>query len=398
MKKVLLLTTALTMMVATAQAKMFELHVNQPLTGINETRGFDSVIDIFDHYQDGSLDSIFNAYDDTKGADFVLNFRGIDMNLQYAANNDLTFNVPSIGFTKTFGDGSGTQKSNFKLFKDYLKENKDGLLRKILKATVANTPYDMVAGNPNSLMANMADNTFQRGGGGVLGSFLSYVSPNASTHYFKFNGDEKKASVYSLPIGKTFKFDNGSKLMFDMPVYYTDMDGSASYSAQAGLAYMFPLIKKDGFKWELTPGIRGGAVYSEDMLSGGLLYSGSITSHISIPVNRITYGLTNMIGYIRDFSIEAAGYEVDYDLKNTVYKNGISLDYALNDKWSAGAAYSYTFYNGSDLFIDDYHDLTMSFTRKFREGSLFSGMALVGNYSFDGDDYYAYRLGINFLF
>ena len=186
--------------------------------------------------------------------------------------------------------------------------------------------------------------------------------------------------------------------MFDMPVYYTDMDGSASYSAQAGLAYMFPLIKKDGFKWELTPGIRGGAVYSEDMLSGGLLYSGSITSHISIPVNRITYGLTNMIGYIRDFSIEAAGYEVDYDLKNTVYKNGISLDYALNDKWSAGAAYSYTFYNGSDLFIDDYHDLTMSFTRKFREGSLFSGMALVGNYSFDGDDYYAYRLGINFLF
>ena len=185
MKKVLLLTTALTMMVATAQAKMFELHVNQPLTGINETRGFDSVIDIFDHYQDGSLDSIFNAYDDTKGADFVLNFRGIDMNLQYAANNDLTFNVPSIGFTKTFGDGSGTQKSNFKLFKDYLKENKDGLLRKILKATVANTPYDMVAGNPNSLMANMADNTFQRGGGGVLGSFLSYVSPKNLTEMRK---------------------------------------------------------------------------------------------------------------------------------------------------------------------------------------------------------------------
>lgn len=394
MKKLLLITTALAMMATTSQAKMFELHLKQG--SIDETRGFDSVIDIFDHYEDGSLNSIFNSYNKNAAADGWLNFRGVMMNFNFDGSGNLTFKVPSVGINEAFNGGG--QEASFKMFKDWLKNNHNGLLQKILKATVADTPYDMVAGNPNSLMANMADNTFQRGGGGVLGSFLSYVSPNASTHYFKFNGDEKKASVYSLPIGKTFKFDNGSKLMFDMPVYYTDMDGSASYSAQLGMAYMFPLIKKDGFKWELTPGIRGGAVYSEDMLSGGLLYSGSITSHISIPVNRITYGLTNMIGYIRDFSIEAAGYEVDYDLKNTVYKNGISLDYALNDKWSAGAAYSYTFYNGSDLFIDDYHDLTMSFTRKFREGSLFSGMALVGNYSFDGDDYYAYRLGINFLF
>ncbi|MBR4106546.1 MAG: hypothetical protein IKK52_04515 [Alphaproteobacteria bacterium] len=394
MKKILLVTTALVMLTATAQAKMFELHLKQG--SIDETRGFDSVLDVFDHYEDGSLNSIFNNYDKTAAADGWLNFRGVMMNFNFDNSGNLTFTVPSIGINQPFNGGG--QEASFKMFKDWLKNNKDGLLQKILKATVADTPYDMVAGNPNSLMANMADNTFQRGGGGVLGNFLSYVSPNASTHYFKFNGDEKKASVYSLPIGKTFKFDNGSKLMFDMPVYYTDMDGSASYSAQLGLAYMFPLIKKDGFKWNLTPGVRGGAVYSEDMLSGGLLYSGSITSHMSMPVGAFTYGLTNMVGYIRDFSIEAAGYEVDYDLKNMVYKNGVSVDYALNDKWSLGTSYSYTFYSGSELFIEDYHDLTLSLTRKFREGSLFSGRALVGNYSFDGDDYYAYRVGINFLF
>lgn len=396
MKKLLLLTTAITMMAATSQAKMFELHINQPLTGINETKGFDSVIDVFDHYQDGSLNSIFNNYDKTKAATGNLNFRGVMMNFAFNVAGNLTFTVPSIGINEVFP--GTTQEASFKMFKDYLKNNKDGLLKKILKATVADTPYDMVAGNPNSLMANMADNTFQRGGGGVLGNFLSYLSPDASTHYFKVNGDEKKASVYSLPMGKSFKFSNGSSLMFDMPIYYTDMDGSASYSTQLGLAYMFPLIKKEGFKWNLTPGIRGGAVYSEEMLSGGLLYSGSITSHMSMPVGAFTYGLTNMVGYIRDFSIEAAGYEVDYDLRNMVYKNGVSVDYALNDKWSLVSSYSYTFYKGSELFIDEYHDVTMSLTRKFREGSFFSGMALVGNYSFDGDDYYAYRVGINFLF
>lgn len=393
MKKILLLTTAITMMAATANAKMFELHLKQG--SINETRGFDSVLDIFDHYKDGSLDQIFAGYSTAADSEGWLNFRGIEMKFEFTSGN-LKFTVPSIGINETFNGGD--QKTSFRQFRDWLKNNHNNLLTKILKSTVADTPYDMVAGNPNSLMANMADNTFQRGGGGVLGNFLSYVSPNASTHYFKLNGDEKKASVYSLPMGKTFKFDNGSKLMFDMPIYYTDMDGSSSYSAQAGLAYMFPLIKKEGFKWNLTPGVRGGAVYSEDMLSGGLLYSGSLTSHMSLPVGDFTYGLTNMVGYIRDFSVEAAGYEVDYDLKNMVYKNGVSVDYALNDKWSLGTAYSYTFYSGSELFIEDYHDVTLSLTRKFREGSFFSGMALVGNYSFDGDDYYAYRVGINFLF
>lgn len=393
MKKLLLLTTAITMMATTANAKMFELHLEQG--SINETRGFDSVLDVFDHYKDGSLDEIFAGYNSGVDSTGWLNFRGIEMKFEFTSGN-LKFTVPSIGIDETFNGGD--QKTSFRQFRDWLKNNHNNLLTKILKSTVADTPYDMVAGNPNSLMANMADNTFQRGGGGVLGNFLSYLSPDASTHHFKFNGDSKKATVYSLPMGKTFKFDNGSKLMFDMPIYYTDMDGSASYSAQLGMAYMIPVIKKEGFKWNLTPGIRGGAVYSEDMLSGGLLYSGSITSHMSLPVGAFTYGLTNMVGYIRDFSIEAAGYEVDYDLKNMVYKNGVSLDYALNDKWSTGASYSYTFYTGSDLFIEDYHDITLSLTRKFREGSLFSGMAFVGNYSFDGDDYYAYRLGINFLF
>ena len=223
MKKLLLITTALAMMATTSQAKMFELHLKQG--SIDETRGFDSVIDIFDHYEDGSLDSIFNSYNKNAAADGWLNFRGVMMNFNFDGSGNLTFKVPSVGINEAFNGGG--QEASFKMFKDWLKNNHNGLLQKILKATVADTPYDMVAGNPNSLMANMADNTFQRGGGGVLGNFLSYVSPNASTHYFKFNGDEKKASVYSLPIGKTFKFDNGSKLMFDMPVYYTDKIGRA---------------------------------------------------------------------------------------------------------------------------------------------------------------------------
>ncbi|MCQ2740784.1 MAG: hypothetical protein MJ210_01525 [Alphaproteobacteria bacterium] len=393
MKKILLMATALSLMATTTEAKLFSVHVVQG--SLNETRGFDSVVDIFDHYEDG-LKSIFSTYSTTTASATTLDFRGIKMNLNFDSSHRLNFLVPSLGISETFNGGS--QQASFNLFKDYLKSNKDGLLKRILKSSVADTPYDMVAGNPNSLMATMADDTFQRGGGGILGNFVSYLSPDASTHYFKFNGDNKKATVYSLPMGKIFKFGNGSALMLDLPISYTDLDGSRSYQVQLGLGYMIPVVKSDKIQWHLTPSVRAGAVGSEDMLSGGILYTGSLTSNVKIPIGEVTFGMTNMVGYIKDFSIKVADYEVEYDLKNMVYKNGVSLNYALNDKWNVGGSYNYTFYTGSDLFIKDYHDVNFALSRKFRERSYFSGIAFVGNYSSNDKDYHAYRIGVNFLF
>ena len=185
MKKILLMATALSLVVtATADAKLFSVHVEQGV--LNETLGFNSVKDIFDNYEDG-LNTIFNTYSTTTASNTTLDFRGIMMNLNFDASHKLNFKVVSLGIDETFDGGS--QEASFSLFKDYLKHNRDGLLKKILKSSVADTPYDMVAGNPNSLMSTMVDDTFQRGGGGILGNFVSYLSPDASTHYFKFNGE-----------------------------------------------------------------------------------------------------------------------------------------------------------------------------------------------------------------
>ena len=199
-------------------------------------------------------------------------------------------------------------------------------------------------------------------------------------------------------MGKTFKFDNGSALMFDLPVSYTDMEGSRIYAAQFGVAYMFPVMMKEHFEWRLTPAARAGAVASQDMLAGGALYTGTITSNIKVPVGDMTYSMTNMIGYIRDQSVKIGGYEVEYDLKNTVFKNGVAADYNLNDKWRIGGSYNYTFYTGDDLYIKDYSDVNVVLSRELKKGSLFSRVALVGNYSFGSKDYHAYRVGISFMF
>ena len=303
-----------------------------------------------------------------------------------------------------FNSDDGTQENSFKKLKDYLKTNKDDLLKKVLKASVKETPFDAVAGSPTSMMAMMTDASFQHAGGGVLGNFVSYLSPNASRHHFKVdNGsgskENKTADVFSLPLAKTFKFgESGWALMFDMPLTYADLDGSKSYAGQLGLGLKVPLVQANHFKWDIVPAGRVGAIGSKDMISGGLLYSGSLTSNMQIPMGPVTISMTNMGGYIRDFSVKVADYEVDYDLENWVYKNGVQLRFDLSKDWAINTAYSYTFYTGSDLFIDKYHDVGASLIYKFSEGSFFSGVGLTGNYTFDGDDYYAYRAGIDILF
>lgn len=396
-KKGLAIVFAATLsLVNEAKADMFTLHLQQGT--IDETRSFESIIDLFDHYENGSLDSIINGYDDRQAAFGQIDFRGIPMTLEFDNNAVLTFNVPDADINNMTFDG-GSQEASFELLKDWLKNNKDGLMKKILKAGVEKTPYDMVAGNPNSLMATMTDTSFQRAGGGVLGNFVSYISPNASEHSFDFDGDTKKAKVYSLPLAKTFKFgESGYALLFDMPLTYVDMEGSASYAAQLGLGLKIPVINNDSVKWNLIPAGRVGAIGSEDMLSGGVLYSGTVTSDLQIPVGNFTYGLTNMAGYIRDYSLKVDDYEVEYDLQNNVFKNGVSVRWDFANKWALNGSYAYTFYTGSELFIDDYHDTGLALIRKFDKGSFFSGMALVGNYAFGSNDYQAYRLGISLLF
>ncbi len=379
-----------------AKADMFTLHLQQG--AIDETQGFESIIDLFDRYEDGTLDSIISGYNDTQASFGQIDFRGIPMTLAFDDNAVLTFNVPDADINNLTFDG-GSQEESFKLLKDWLKDNKDGLMKKILKAGVEKTPYDMVAGNPNSLMATMTDTSFQRAGGGVLGNFVSYISPNASRHSFDFDGDTKDATVYSLPLAKTFKFgDSGYALLFDMPLTYADIEGSVSYAAQLGLGLKIPVVDNNSVKWNLIPAGRVGAIGSEDMLSGGILYSGTLTSDLQMPVGEFTYGLTNMVGYIRDYSLKVDDYEIEYDLQNTVFKNGVSVRWDFADKWALNGSYAYTFYTGSELFIDDYHDTGLALIRKFEKGGFFSGMALVGNYAFGSNDYQAYRVGINLLF
>ena len=102
-----------------AKADLFTITLTQ---GVNTaTKGFTSVLDVFDKFEKGELDSILAGYNKNNAATGRLDFRGIEMHLNYTgagANSTLTFQVPALGINKEFG-GAGTQDQAFKEFKDY---------------------------------------------------------------------------------------------------------------------------------------------------------------------------------------------------------------------------------------------------------------------------------------
>lgn len=381
------------LLISNAKADLFTLHVEQG--SINETRSFKSILDLFDKYEDGELDTIINGYDKMAPATGSINFRGIMMYLDFDAGNNLTLKVPNIDINMTFNSTDGTQETSFDALTDYLKANQDDLLKKILNATVSETPYDLVAGNPNSMMSMMVNSSYNISQNNLYGAMVSYLSPNASKHNFSFQGEDVSATVLSLPLGYLFNFgDSGWALILDMPLTYMDIDGSVSYAAQLGLSLNIPCTSY----WNLVVSSRAGAIGSEDMLSGGALFGGSITSNLKVPVGKWEFGMTNLVGIIKDFSLKVADYEIEYDLQNYAFKNGLSVAYNFTDKYSTMLEYNYTFYTGDDLFIDKYNEITFYLTRLFEKGSFVEGISLVGNYTFDGDIYKAYKVGFNILF
>lgn len=388
-----------------AKADLFSLTLSQG--SHSATKGFTSVLDVFDSYNDGKLDTILSGYDTSAAATGILDFRGIRMILDYTgagSNSTLRFRIDSLGIDKDFGGTGFTQEQAFSAFKEYLKTNKDNLLTRILKESVSNTPYDSVAGNPSSLMSQMADMAFSNPTmtvteravvSGQSGGFV-LLSPSGGRHKVKgTDGVERDATTLNLPLGYMFKFDNNWALGIDMPLSYVDMDGSKTYAAQLGLSLQIPLYQD---KWLLTVSGRAGATASEDSLSGGVLYMASAASRFTQGLGENTaVTLVNMFGIIKDYTLDVKGYEVEYGLKNNVFKNGLELRQKLSEK-TALTVFGYdTRYTGSDLYIDSYDEVGFRFTKYFSKDSFFAGVDLTASYTF-GDNYKAYNVGLSFLF
>lgn len=345
------------------------------------TNNFEAIEDLFDAVEQQSFNSIV-GYTQQSAANATLNIRGLSASINYLANSSaLTFQVPSLGISKTFSNFN-TRQENEDDFEAYIENNADGILTKMLQKMVATTASDPVAGNPNSLMSTMATADFDAAYDMASTSGEKQTKAEAEKKKetkreigleigrFSSNGVEK--NLLTLPLAYTHYFeDPRKKLRLSSPLSYIETNGSKAYKASFGATLNYPMNEQ----WSLIPAVRLGILGSQDMGSAALVYSGSLTSMYQHSYKDMSLMFGNMLSVMTTADLKIEAHELPYDISNQVMKNGISVEKPIGYKVlgkmaSTEFSIANTQFFGDDLYIDNYTDLAVSIgTRKRVTGS-----------------------------
>ena len=329
-----LLWTILALAVTTAQAvEPFETSVSVS-GGPAQLRGFQAIEDMLDSFRDSGF-AANSGYTGTEAVSAAINLRGFQgMSLSYptAGSPTLVLSIPALGINETFN--GATRDQSQQLLRDYFKGSNSATLPALLKALVANSPIDPVAGNPLSLMGQMAQSDFDAAMGGA-GSSAAAAAASATgseqrnfvsvgARLGKYSQREFDSTYFHVPLGYTHLFsDRRYGLSIDVPLTYIDYNGAKSYSFSIGASLRMPTGVAG---WSLAPGLRFGATASPDLGAAAMLYSLGLSSLYDFAaLGRYQLSLVNMLATYRTQDIKAGGYNISYDLSNTVFRNGLVL-------------------------------------------------------------------------
>lgn len=357
-------------------AQMFDSTVTVGATTANQT--FRSVEDLVNSIRSANLQAQFPGYTDITPVNGTLNYRGLPITFSYAAGApSLTISIPEIGLTGQTFTGASRNESN-RQFQDWLKKEGREWLTKISKYLASHTATDPIAGNPNSLAGQMVFNSFERGFMNKVSQLqppsLGQTKPDKNAdiigigaRYGNFKQDGHKLQTYTLPLSYTIRGDNDARRQFtvSLPLQLMDAEGSLSYNGGLGGAYSIPLTDQlSHHQWILTPSIDYGAVGSVDMGAAGQIAQGALTSLYTTWIDKYTVSMGNMIAYYKTLKFSVAGYSIDPDISNTVFRNGIMVSIPTDSLMSGTVMEVFaidTRLAGSDVKVKAYNEFGIAF-------------------------------------
>ncbi len=138
-----------------------------------------------------------------------------------------------------------------------------------------------------------------------------------------------------------------------------EVEGADSYRGNLGLSYKKNILRN----WALTPSLGYGIAGSADLASLGQILSGSLTSDLMLYYsNRYQLSMGNMVGYYWTLPTSAGDYSVDYDLQNTIVRNGLLFSMPLETRvwgrdFSVDIYVTDTRFFGDALYSDNYQEV-----------------------------------------
>lgn len=283
------------------------------------------------------------------------------------------------------------------------------ILACLSRSLAQNSPVDPLAGNPFSLQSSLArsaldlssgDSLIEQGGANNAGDPWIVGASVSSGSAGRFNMTRVDARVL-----RGFRVLEGKRalLKVDMPFSYSRTKGAEAFTGQVGIGMEVPVIAQ---RWSLEPRVGYGVVYSSAQGSVGHILQGTVASrYVLNGVGRGHFVIGNMVGYSSTLATPFTDYNLDPGVKSWVFRNGLAYELPL--KLRAGgrmaslrASYNFTFYEGTKLYNNNFHEMTVSFGVRGREESVRAGRDLfrINFNTIQSGNFSAYTGGIGFRF
>lgn len=369
----LVLASAIALAAVPAQAALFEINLTNQTTNQTLSFAFNKAEDALDVVDiDFIREQWGTGFSGPAIAD--IKFRGVPIRLTFADDGkDLRLIIPSLGINEHFT--SATADEALDQLKDFLViASRSGreILTEINKAAVANTGFDPVAGNPNSLMATMVGTIHGLTNTSITGTNQQDIDNqwDLGIRYGSQTVAGNEITSIYLPLAYTFKLDAfpGHRLQFRMPISHTEINSETNnYSLQLGFGWTIPLI--DGL--ETTPAIDYGIAGSGELMTAGILRALSLTTRFDFSLLGQNFTLTNSLAKIDSVRFEYEDededtgitdvYVIDYDLSNKAMTNGVAWHVALPWKLATQVYLRDTRFHGDTLYSEQNNELGVNF-------------------------------------
>lgn len=399
MRKHLIAMALVAAVAAPAHASLF--NVNIDTNGYQYSMSFGNAEAAINALNMSALrDAGFNV--DSDQASMRIDYRGVDLQASYDLNSPaLRFRSDQIGIPEQIFNGA-TREESMDMLKDWLKGDGLAMVNKLNKALVASSPFDPLAGNPNSLMSKMVDSSFDFANEmNAVGNQGTENTLNLSLSYGQYSIAGKDVETFAVPLSYTLRFDNkvmkGHRLQVRAPVSYTKIDGEGeSYTAMLGLAYTVPVPFVKGL--ELTPAYDYGVMGSEDLYSAAAMRSISLTTRYQFEAFGQGFVLSNSFADLETDSIKYDDIEVNAGLKNRAMTNGVMWVPGGTGNFRVQTFLRDTRYSGDKLYSERTSEVGFSLGHK--RASIFGNPVYMGaSYMItDKDDLDGFKLNFGASF
>lgn len=269
---------------------------------------------------------------------------------QNAAGTSTTLTIPSTGFTKTF---TGTDKADLQnQIEDFMKKDSADAIAAFTQQMNQLTAAGVTDGNPFSTTAYLARQSFNQFG--FHQDPFGLGQEQNDKHYaglrFDFDGgwistDHLDGDYFELTITSSYHYTENVGLVVFVPLMYRELGNTWAFQTAFGLGLPITIIVPKGdksFSWTVTPSgvVAGGG--SVDLLSGGLLWSGQITSSLGYRLGKFDVVMANQYGYYNGFPITIDGYKFDTKVDQSIVRNGLQVTYNPSSKFFIDTSLAFT--------------------------------------------------------